>query len=176
MAAVLAMAAAAVEPVALLTQRMGINPIERRLRPGDGYWANQRAARNMQHARDYMSGLYDYTVRAERVAPAVAQSEVEAVTRNLQATRQNLTVVRETAPEDQAVKTSIDGIEQHLKRAIELHQTLHEECHRQEIDREATADCCNDLIRELDQAIAEHGALMRQLERAARNQEEQASR
>ncbi len=119
--------------------------------------------RSIQHARDYTSGLHDYTIRAERIAPAIAQSEAEGVTRNLQATQQNLAVVRETAPDDQAVRDSIGKVEQHLKKAAELHQTLHEQCHRQEIDREATAECCNDLIKELDLAIAEHGALMRSL-------------
>lgn len=174
LASLLAMAAA-VEPVAVLAQR-GVNPIERRLHPGQGYWGNQRAARSIQHARDYTSGLHDYTIRAERIAPAIAQSEAEGVTHNLQATQQNLAVVRETAPDDQAVRDSIGKVEQHLKKAAELHQTLHEQCHRQEIDREATAECCNDLIKELDLAIAEHGALMRQLERAARNQESPSSR
>jgi|GEM_PF-1400408 len=168
--------AAAVEPVAALAQGGSVNPIERRLHPGQGYWGNQRAARSMQHARDYTIGLHDYTIRAERIAPTIAQSEAEGVTRNLQATHQNLAVVREAAPDGQAVRASIGKIEQHLKKAAELHQALHEECHRQEIDREATAECCNDLIKELDLAIAEHGALMRQLERAARNQEAPSSR
>ena len=163
---VLTMGVVAAEPLVALAQRAR-NPVERRLQPGAGYWENQRAARSMQHARDYSHGLYDYTIRAEQIAPAIAKSEAEGVTRNLQASQQELAAVRKTAPNDPSVGASLDKIEQHLKKVAELQQKLHEECNRQDIDRTATADCCGELTRELDQAIAEHASLMRQLDRAA---------
>jgi hypothetical protein len=161
----LTMVVVAAQPLVAIAQRAA-NPVERRLRPGTGYWDNQRAARSMQHARDYSHGLYDYMLRSEQVVPPIAKSEAEGVTRNLQASQRELATVRKTAPDNQSVRISLDRIEQHLTKAAELQQTLREECNRQEIDRTATADCCGELARELDQAIAEHASLMRQLDRA----------
>jgi hypothetical protein len=162
-------AVVAAEPLVAIAQRGG-SPAERRLRPGAGYWENQRAARSMQHARDYSHGLYDYTVRSEQIAPPIAKAEAEGVARNLQASQRELTAVRQSAPDEQAIRTSLDKIDQHLKKATELHQKLHEECNRQDIDRAATAVCCDELSAELDQAIAEHASLMRRLERTGRSE------
>lgn len=138
---------------------------ERRQRPGKGFWANQRTSRNIRHARDYSSGLYMYSRRARAVDPAVAKSESENLGRNIECAKKELTVVQQIAKmsDDKETLKTIDTINKHLANAAETHKALHEECCRESPDGTVASDCCSDITKELEKAMAEHDALMRKL-------------
>lgn len=152
------------EPVA--AQWISKDIAQRKQHPGS-HWQHQRAARSMQHARDYSHGLYNYVIEAPMVTQEVAQAEAQGIARNLEATQRELATVRQAAPQQDAIQQSLAKVEQHLKAAAEMQKKLQQECQKAEGDQTAVANCCSDLTKELDQAIAEHAALMRKLDRVA---------
>lgn len=140
------------------------NPIERRLRPGQGFWANQRASRSLSHARDYSHGFYQYSQGAQTIQPQVARSETSGLHSNLNAARQELTIIRKEYASNPEVAKSVSVIEGHLTKAEGQHKTLHTACQHETIDGKVVMHCCNEITKEVDKAIAEHKAMMRHLD------------
>lgn len=137
---------------------------ERRLHPGRGFWANERASRNLRHARDYSRGIYDYSQRAARIESPVAKSESEQLGRNLDAAQRELDVVRAEFPTDEETLASLKAIDDHLARAAKTHEILHAESSKDSVDGNHCAACCIDITKNLEMALAEHDALVRKLE------------
>jgi len=131
---------------------------------GTGFWSNQRAARNMQHARDYSRGLYRYSRDAEVIRPEVLKSESAELGRNIESANKELATLREEYKADKEVLASLKTIEDHLTKAAAQHKTLHAECQKENIDGTVGMECCNTITKELEHAMAEHAALMRKLE------------
>lgn len=138
---------------------------------GKGFWSNQRASRNMRHARDYSRGFYRYSRDARTIQPEVAKTESAELGRNIDAAKKELGTVREEYAADKEVLASLQVIDDHLAKAAAQHKTLHAECQKDTVDGTAGMECCNIITKELEKAMAEHAALMRKLEIKAGSEE-----
>lgn len=144
---------------------------ERRQRPGQGFWANQRASRNLQHARDYSQSLYRYSRGVETMEPEVAKSESEELGRKLVATKKEIDAVSKKIGDDKDAQASLKMIGDHLNKAMAKHKELHTECCKEEVDGTVCAMCTSEITKELEKAAAEHAALQRYLELKAQNKD-----
>lgn len=145
---------------------------ERRQRPGQGFWANQRASRNLRHARDYSQSLYSYSRGVEAMQPEVAKSESEELGRKLEATKKELDAVSKEVGDDKDAQAALKTIGDHLNKAMVKHKELHTECCKEEVDGTVCAMCTSEITKELEKATAEHTALQRYLELKAQNKED----
>lgn len=127
------------------------------------YNASRSAGRYLQSATDGCQGLYQYSYTAQPIAAPVAKKESEDIGKNVEAAKKELSTVRKEAVVDKAVIAKLDAIEKHLIAAMNHHKMMHEECCKDQVEGEKTADCCSDLITELEKAQAEQRALMRLL-------------
>jgi hypothetical protein len=131
---------------------------------GTGAYSSTRSAgRYLQSANDGCQDLYQYTYTTPAVAPPVAKKASEDVSKNVDAAKKDLGAVRKEAAGDKAVQAKLDAIEKHLAAAMDHHKMMHEECCKDHVDADKTADCCSDMLTELEKAQAEHRALMRLL-------------
>ncbi|QDV78375.1 hypothetical protein [Botrimarina mediterranea] len=135
---------------------------EARLHPGSS--ANQRASRNMRHARDYSRDIYQYSQTPRSIQPSVAKSEAEELGRNIASAQKELTVVREEVGSNPAAAAPLKSIDQHLAAAEKQHAMLFEECCKESVDGLTCMKHCNQILLELDKAQAEHDALMRSMD------------
>jgi hypothetical protein len=133
--------------------------------PG-GYSAYSAGTR-LYDARQYTQQLYDYTqcAPASQLQPVVTKVESEHIGQTIQAAKQNLAIVKTEAEKagDKAILKKLESIDKHLVSAMEHHKKMHMECCKAEIDGGAAANCCDELMTELDKALAEHASLMRLL-------------
>lgn len=131
---------------------------------GTDFWSSTRSAgRYLQSANDGCQDLYQYTNTTPAIVPSVAKKASEDISKNVDAAKKYLGAVRKEAAGDKAVVAKLDAIEKHLAAAMDHHKKMHEECCKDHVDAEKTADCCSDMITELEKAQAEHRALMRLL-------------
>ena len=131
---------------------------------GTGPYSSTRSAgRYLQSANDGCQDLYQYTYTTPAVAPPVAKKASEDISKNVDAAKKDLGTVRKEATTDKAVLAKLDAIEKHLAAAMGHHKMMHEECCKDHVDGDKTADCCSDMITELEKAQAEHRALVRLL-------------
>lgn len=117
----------------------------------------------MRSARTYSRGVYEYATRAPKMATVVTESDSELIGQTLQSAKKDVSTMRKENPSDKEILARLDEIDKHLAAALAQHKTMHEECCKDEPNAEMTMECCNDLMKELDKAIAEHAALMRKL-------------
>lgn len=127
----------------------------------------QGAGTRIGHAREYTQQLYDYAQGCPTggLQPPIVKQESEQIGNTIQAARKNLEPVKKvaaTAKDDDILK-KIESIDKHLVAATEHHKMLHMECCKDEAGNESIGNCCSDLMTELDKALAEHAALIRQL-------------
>jgi hypothetical protein len=127
------------------------------------FWSNQRASRSMRHARDYSDGLYRYSRESKTVAPEVAKSESEELGRQIANAKKHVADVRKEVGDDKKAATALDSIQKHLDTAAASHAMLHEECCKATVNGQVCSDCCSDITKELEKAMAEHDALVRKL-------------
>lgn len=135
--------------------------IERRLHPGRGFWANQRAYRNMRHARDYSQSIYTYSRDAATIEPEVAKSESERLGQDIAGAEKELAIARKEAGQDKETLAALGVVEKHLAKAAEMHKALHEECCKDDVDGGVCAKHCSEITKELEKALAEQAALIR---------------
>lgn len=148
-------------------------PPERRLHPGKyPFWSNQRASRSMRHARDYSRDLYHYSRDAAKIEPEVAKSESEQLGKNIEAAQRDLNDARKKAGGDKETLAALEAIQKHLANAAATHKTLHAECCKDSVDGNVCTECCNEITKELEKAMAEHAALMRRLDLKAQSESE----
>ena len=138
---------------------------------GTGFWSNQRASRNIQHARDYSRSFYQYSRDAHPVQPSVAKSEATELGRNIEAAKKELATVGKEYATDKEVLARLAVIEEHLAKSAAEHKTLHACCQKDAVDEAVSMECCNNITKELEKALAEHDALMRSLELKSRTEE-----
>lgn len=127
-------------------------------------WGQNRAQRSMRHARDYARDLHYYSRDVEKVQPNVAKVESDSIGKNIETAQQELAVVRKQAGDDKETLAALEAIQTHLANAAKIHQTLHKECLKDSIDPGVSMECCNDITKELEKAMAEHAALLRGLD------------
>ena len=116
----------------VIAQQTGIHrsrsATDRRLRPGKGFWASQRASRSLRHARDYSRDLYRYSRQAVVVSPQVAKAESENLGRNINLAKKEVAAVRKEFEGNKEVISALAAIDKHIAKAAETHKNLHEEC------------------------------------------------
>jgi hypothetical protein len=127
----------------------------------------QGAGTRIGHAREYTQQLYTYAQGCPTgtLQPPIVKQESEQIGNTIQAARQNLDSVKKVAAtaKDEDILKRIESIDKHLVAAADHHKMLHMECCKDEAGNEAIGNCCSDLMTELDKALAEHAALIRQL-------------
>lgn len=127
----------------------------------------QSAGTRIGHARQYTQQLYDYSQNCPtgQLQAPVVKLESEQIGNTLQTARKNLEPVKKvaTAAKDEEILKRIESIDKHLIAAADHHKMLHMECCKDEAGNETVENCCSDLMTELDKALAEHAALIRQL-------------
>jgi hypothetical protein len=134
---------------------------------GTGFWASRRSDRSMRYARDYSRELYLYSRDAQEIEPQVAKSESGGLEQNIQSAKQDLDVVRKSVAKHADLLAAVAAVEKHLAAAMEVHKALHKECSQQHVNGPACMARCSEITKELERALAEHGALMRQMEMKA---------
>lgn len=135
---------------------------------GTGYGSrvynySRSAGQYMQSATDGCQGLYQYSYTTQPVAPPVAKRQSEDIGKSVAAATKELAIVRKEAEANEAILTKLDAIEKHLAVAMDHHKMMHEVCCKDHVEGEKSADCCSDMITELEKAQAEQRALMRLL-------------
>ena len=126
-------------------------------------FSNQRAYRSMQHARDYARDVQRYAPVIAHAEPTVLRSESDRLGQDIQAAQQQLVTVRKQAADDKEVQASLDAVEKHLTTAADVHKKLHAECHKDAVDPEACAKCGDQIAQALEQAMAEHEAILQKM-------------
>lgn len=127
-------------------------------------WGQNRAQRSLRHARDYARDLHYYSRDVETVQPNVAKAESENIGKNIEAAQQELAAARKQAGDDKETVAALEAIETHLANAAKVHQMLHKECLNDSVDAGVSMECCNEITKELEKAMAEHAALLRRLD------------
>ncbi len=131
-----------------------------------GYSAHSAGTR-LYDARQYTQQLYDYSqcAPAQQVMPAVTKVESEHIGQTIQAAKQSLAVVKKDAEAtgNKAILKKLESIDKHLVSAAAHHKMMDMECCKEKVDGPATAKCCDELMTELDKALAEHASLIRLL-------------
>jgi len=120
-------------------------------------------SRNLHTARGYASGVYHYPAPVIQAQPSMPRNDAVIIGHALSGAQQNLAITKKELANDKDALARIDALEKHLQAAVEKHKLLHAECMKPTADGQMTASCCNDLIRDLDKAIAEHDALVRKI-------------
>lgn len=120
-------------------------------------------SRNLHTARGYAHGVYAYPAPLMQSQPSMPRNDAVIIGHALTGAQQNLAVTKQQLVNDKDAMARIDALEKHLLAAVEKHKQLHAECMKPTADGQMTASCCNDLIKDLDKAIAEHDALVRKV-------------
>jgi len=120
-------------------------------------------SRNLHTARGYASGVYSYPAPMMQSQPSIPRQEAVIIGHALTGAQQSLVITKQQLANDKDALARIDVLEKHLAAAVENHKQLHAECMKPAADGKMTASCCNDLIKDLDKAIAEHDALVRKV-------------
>lgn len=120
-------------------------------------------SRNLHTARGYASGVYTYPAPVIQSQPSIPRNDTVIIGHALTGAQQSLAITKQQLANDKDALARIDALEKHLAAAVEKHKQLHAECMKPVADGQMTASCCNDLIKDLDKAIAEHDALVRKV-------------
>ena len=131
---------------------------------GRGFWAGRSASRHLDRATEYSRELYEYSRSVPRVEPAIAQPDSELIGHNIAAAKKDLKVIRQDASENQEMVKRLDAVEKHLVAADKHFKELHGECCKEDANSDVAMSCCNELIKELEKANAEHDALLRAMQ------------
>ncbi len=95
--------------------------------------------------------------------PSIPRNDAVIIGHALTGAQQSLAVTKKELANDKDALARIEVLEKHLAAAVEKHKELHAECMKPTADGKMTASCCNDLMKDLDKAIAEHDALVRKV-------------
>lgn len=127
------------------------------------FWSGKSASRHLRHARDYAAGTHEYLAQSAQPDPKVVEEQAAETLRNLEAAKKHFAAIRKDYAGDKETLTAIDRIEKHLNAAIEHHGKLCECCKDKGFQAIMAMECCNEMSKELEAALTEHDALMRQL-------------
>ena len=123
-----------------------------------------RSQRSLRHARDYSSDLHNYSRDVKKIQPEVAKAESTKLGENIATAQHDLDALRKSAAGDAKALAALDVVQEHLKKAAETHKTLHAECSKDVVDGGVCTHCCSEITKELEKAMAENAALMRNLD------------
>ncbi len=130
---------------------------------GAGFWANQRTSRNIQHARDYSSGIRRYATQSPVIQTEVTQAESQMLGQQLQAIQRDLVIVRDENKANPKVVEHVKKIETQLGQATTSQKSLHEECCKTSPDGNMCAEMCSKIQTSLEEVQKEHAKLLKEL-------------
>lgn len=130
---------------------------------GAGFWANQRTSRNIQHARDYSTGIQRYATQSPMIQTQVTQAESQMLGQQLQAIQRDLVIVRDEHATNPKVVAKVKKIETQLGQANAVQKSLHEECCKSSPDGKMCAEMCSKIQVSLDEMKKEHDKLLKEL-------------
>lgn len=130
---------------------------------GAPFFANQRASRNIQHARDYSRGIQSYATQAQVIQPTVIQAESQMLGQQLQAIQRDMVIVRQESASNPKVVEQVKKIETQLVQATTVQKSLHEECCKSSPDGKTCAEMCGKMHASLDEIKKEHDKLLKEL-------------
>lgn len=134
---------------------------ERRQHPGKGYWANQRATRSINHARDYSRSFGDYSRRSHTVDPQTAKSESGRLSNLVESTQHEMKTVRKEHSDDPKVLKKLDQIDTKLDTAAEYAKMLHAECCKESVDGAVCDTMTSKISSTLDEIVKDHDELLK---------------
>lgn len=130
---------------------------------GAPFFANQRASRNIQHARDYSRGIQRYATQAQVIQPEVMKAESQMLGQQLQAIQRDMVIVRQENASNPKVVEQVKKIETQLVQAATVQKTLHEECCKSSPNGKSCAEMCGKVHSSLDEIKKEHDKLLKEL-------------
>lgn len=130
---------------------------------GAPFFANQRASRNIQHARDYSRGIQSYATQAQVIQPEVMKAESQMLGQQLQAIQRDMVIVRRESASNPKVVEQVKKIETQLGQATLVQKSLHEECCKSSPDGKMCAEMCSKMHASLDEIKKEHDKLLKEL-------------
>jgi hypothetical protein len=130
---------------------------------GAPYFANQRASRNIQHARDYSRSIQSYATQAQVIEPEVIKAESQMLGQQLQAIQRDMVIVRKESVSNPKVVEQVKKIETQLGQSTLVQKSLHEECCKSSPDGKLCAETCGKLNASLDEIKKEHEKLLKEL-------------
>ncbi|XZE22629.1 hypothetical protein SH449x_002567 [Pirellulaceae bacterium SH449] len=130
---------------------------------GAGFWANQRTSRNIQHARDYSTGIQRYATHSPMIQTQVTQGESQMLGQQLQAIQRDLVIVREEHGANPKVLQHVKKMETQLGQATTIQKSLHEECCKQSPDGKVCAEMCSKMHASLEELKKEHDQVLKEL-------------
>ena len=127
---------------------------------GASFFANGRASRNIQHARDYSRSIQQYTTQIPKINPVVTQAESQMLGQQIQGIQREMVVIREQNVSDPQVVEQVKGIETKLAQAATTQKMLHEECCKDSPDGKTCGDMAAKITTTLNQVGKDHAKLM----------------
>lgn len=128
---------------------------------GASYFANNRASRNISHARDYSRGIQRYTTQIPTINPIVTQAESQKLGQQIQGIQREMVIIRDLNTGNPQVVEQVKGIETKLAQAANSQKMLHEECCKDSPDGKVCGDMAAKLTNTLDQVNKDHAKLMK---------------
>lgn len=159
LAAMFAFGSFAAQPAAAQGKKI-LSTVERRQHPGNGFWANDRASRNIQHARDYSRSIGRYTTQATTINPAVTKAESEMLGMQIQGVQRDMGIVRESHIDNPQIAKQVKVIDDKLAKASETQKMLHKECCKDTPDGKFCGDMAKKLTKALNEISKDHAKLM----------------
>lgn len=127
------------------------------------FWSGKSASRNIRYARESAAATHEYLAQAAQPEPKVVEELASETLHNLEAAKKHFAAIRKDYAGDKETLSAVDRIEKHLNAAIDHHGKLCECCKNKDFQAVMAMECCNDMSKEIEAALSEHDALMRQL-------------
>ena len=115
------------------------------------------------HAINHAQVLRTYGTTASTVPSDTAKEHAAAVRENLDKSFAELEKADGIVKDDAEAKALLAEIKAHHKKADEVCGTLEAECVKEAANGKVVADCCTDMIKELEAAFVAHDKLMKHL-------------
>lgn len=128
---------------------------------GASFFSNQRASRNIQHARDYSRSIQRYTTQAPMIQPQVTQAESQLLGNQIQSIQREMVVIRDQSADNPQVVQQVKAIEKKLSSTADTQEMLHAECCKDSPNGKVCGDMASKITATLDQVTKDHAKLMK---------------
>lgn len=128
---------------------------------GASFFSNQRASRNIQHARNYSQSIQRYTTQVPVIQPQVTQAESQLLGNQIQSIQREMVVIRDQNASTPQVVEKVKAIETKLSKAADTQEMLHAECCKDSPDGKVCGDMAAKITATLDQVAKDHAKLMK---------------
>ncbi len=128
---------------------------------GAPFFANSRASRNIQHARDYSRSIQHYTKHIPMIDPVVTKAESQVLGQQIHGIQRDMVIIREANAGNPKVVEQVKGIETKLALCDSTHEMLHKECCKDLPDGNSCCDLADKITQTLDEINADHAKLLK---------------